>query len=73
MVEGMEPGTALEGEAALLVQSASRCYVEQCPRAQLKEFVEVNIGIETYFIIVNSRYFCLRFGLAIAINNFILK
>jgi len=39
----MEPGTALEGEAALLVQSASRCYVEQCPRAQLKEFVEVNI------------------------------
>ena len=57
MVEGMEPGTALEGEAALLVQSASRCYVEQCPRAQLKEFVEVNIGNETYFIIVNYRYF----------------
>ena len=57
MVEGMEPGTALEGEAALLVQSASRCYVEQCPRAQLKEFVEVNIGIKTYFIIVNYRYF----------------
>ena len=57
MVEGMEPGTALEGEAALLVQSASRCYVEQCPRAQLKEFVEVNIGNETYFIIVDYRYF----------------
>ena len=30
MVEGLEPGTTLEGEAALLVQSASRCYVLQC-------------------------------------------
>ena len=44
MVEGMDPGTRLEGEAALLVESASRCYVEQCPRAQVKEFVEVNLG-----------------------------
>ena len=45
MVEGMDPGTRLEGEAALLVESASRCYVEQCPRAQIKEFVEVNLGM----------------------------
>eukprot|EP00088_Acartia_fossae_P002460 TRINITY_DN10998_c0_g1_i7.p1 TRINITY_DN10998_c0_g1~~TRINITY_DN10998_c0_g1_i7.p1 ORF type:complete len:634 (-),score=92.11 TRINITY_DN10998_c0_g1_i7:360-2261(-) len=47
MVEGMEGGSQqLEGEAALLVQSASRCYVDQCPRAiaQGKEFVEVKLG-----------------------------
>ena len=41
----MDPDTRLEGEAALLVESASRCYVEQCPRAQVKEFVEVNLGM----------------------------
>ena len=37
MVEGLDPSSRLEGEAALLVQSASRCYVDNCPRAQIKE------------------------------------
>jgi len=37
MVEGLDPSSRLEGEAALLVQSASRCYVENCPRSHVKE------------------------------------
>jgi len=44
MVEGLEPSSRLEGEAALLVQSASRCYVEHCPRSQLKEMEVLGEG-----------------------------
>jgi len=44
MVEGLEPSTKLEGEAALLVQSASRCYVDACPRSQVKEIEVLGEG-----------------------------
>jgi len=44
LVEGLEPSSRLEGEAALLVQSASRCYVQQCPRAQIKDLEVLGEG-----------------------------
>ncbi|XP_023334170.1 uncharacterized protein C2orf42 homolog isoform X3 [Eurytemora carolleeae] len=44
MVEGLDPSSRLEGEAALLVQSASRCYVENCPRSHVKELDVLAVG-----------------------------
>jgi len=34
-VEGLDPHEALEGEAALLVQSASQCFVDSCSRSHV--------------------------------------
>jgi len=49
MVEGIEAGSELEGEASLLVQSASSCYTDQCPRSHSKYQVDVNMGVLQQF------------------------